>query len=127
MVIKMIKSLKYADFLKINNSIHMVKNIEILNNHLIEKLKIKICKMLFLKKDDSYYYFKECETNEQFKYTIPFIGSDFKYIIDEELKLMKLRRKIDMRIEPHLIRIEDYRKADTPFVKEVIDSGIKVA
>ena len=40
---------------------------------------------------------------------------------------MKLRRNIDKRIEPHLIRIDDYKKAETPFIKEVIDTGIKVA
>ena len=48
-------------------------------------------------------------------------------IFDEELNLMKLRRNIDTRIEPHLIRIEDYRNIETPFIQEVIDTGIKVA
>ncbi len=48
-------------------------------------------------------------------------------IFDEELNLMKLRRNIDTRIEPHLIRIEDYKNAETPFIQEVIDTGIKVA
>lgn len=48
-------------------------------------------------------------------------------VFDEELKLMKLRRNIDKRIEPHLIRIDDYKKAETPFIKEVINTGIKVA
>lgn len=42
-------------------------------------------------------------------------------------KLMKLKRKIDTRIEPHLIRVDDYKKVDTPFIKEVIDTGIKIA
>ncbi len=50
-----------------------------------------------------------------------------KDIFDEELNLMKLRRNIDTRIEPHLIRIEDYKKAETPFIQEVIETGIKVA
>ena len=48
-------------------------------------------------------------------------------IFDEELNLMKLRRNIDTRIEPHLIRIEDYKNVETPFIQEVIDTGIKVA
>ena len=43
------------------------------------------------------------------------------------MSAMRLRRKIDTRIEPHLIRIEDYKKASTPFIQEVIDTGIKVA
>ena len=40
---------------------------------------------------------------------------------------MKLRKGIDYRLEPHIIRIEDYKNAETPFIQEVIDTGIKVA
>lgn len=59
---------------------------------------------------------------------IAIITDDFTNdIFDEELNLMRLRRKIDTRIEPHLIRIEDYKNATTPFIKEVIATGIKVA
>lgn len=66
--------------------------------------------------------------NENSDIDIAIVTDDFNNdIIDEELKLMKLRRKIDTRIEPHLIRIEDYKKINTPFIKEVIDSGIKIA
>ncbi len=46
---------------------------------------------------------------------------------DEEVKLTLLRRKIDNRIEPHIIRSEDYKNVTTPFIQEVIDTGIKVA
>ena len=48
-------------------------------------------------------------------------------IIDEELNLMRLRRKIDTRIEPHIIKLEDYQKVSNPFVQEIIETGIKVA
>ena len=48
-------------------------------------------------------------------------------IIDEEVEFMKMRRNIDYRIEPHIIRIDDYKNITTPFIKEVIDTGIKVA
>ena len=48
-------------------------------------------------------------------------------VIDEELNLMRLRRKIDTRIEPHIIKIEDYQKVSNPFVQEIIETGIKVA
>ena len=59
---------------------------------------------------------------------IAIITNDIKNdIFDEELNLMRLRRDIDTRIEPHLIRIEDYKNADTPFIQEIIDTGIKVA
>ena len=46
---------------------------------------------------------------------------------DEELNLMWLRRNIDYRIEPHLIEVSDYDNVETPFVQEVISTGIKVA
>ncbi len=48
-------------------------------------------------------------------------------VFDEEVKLMILRRGIDYRIEPHIIRIQDYKERNDPFVQEVIDTGIKVA
>lgn len=46
---------------------------------------------------------------------------------DEEVKLTLLRRKIDSRIEPHIIKVEDYENDETPFVIEVKNTGIKVA
>lgn len=59
---------------------------------------------------------------------IAIITDDFNNdIFDEELNLKKLRWEIDLRIEPHLIRIEDYKNVTTPFIQEVIDTGIKVA
>lgn len=59
---------------------------------------------------------------------IAIITDDFKNdIFDEQLNLKKLRWGIDLRIEPHLIRIEDYNQISTPFIKDVIDTGIKVA
>ena len=48
-------------------------------------------------------------------------------VFDEEVKLMVLRRGIDYRIEPHIIRIQDYKEKNDPFIQEVIDTGIKVA
>jgi len=48
-------------------------------------------------------------------------------IFDEEVNLMGLRKGIDYRLEPHIIKIEDYKNAETPFIQEVIDTGIKVA
>ncbi len=46
---------------------------------------------------------------------------------DEEVKMTLLRRKIDSRIEPHIISINDYENDETPFVVEVKNTGIKVA
>ena len=58
---------------------------------------------------------------------IAIVSSDFKDIIDDGAKLIGFTWRIDTRIEPHPITTEDYKKISTPFVKEVIDTGIKVA
>lgn len=59
---------------------------------------------------------------------IAVITNDIKEnIFDEEVKLMRLRKGIDYRIEPHLITIEDYGNIETPLIQEIIDTGIKVA
>lgn len=59
---------------------------------------------------------------------IAIVIDEFKdNIIDEEVELMKFRKGIDYRIEPHIIRIDDYKNISNPFVKEVIETGIKVA
>src|SRR5690606_2564730 len=39
-----------------------------------------------------------------------------------QLALMKLRRKFDLRIEPHPFREEDFNQSD-PFVNEILKTG----
>ena len=59
---------------------------------------------------------------------IAVITDDIKTdIFDEEVKMTLLRRKIDSRIEPHIISVSDYENDETPFVVEVKNTGIKVA
>lgn len=66
--------------------------------------------------------------NEDSDIDIAIVIDEFKdNIIDEAVEFMKIRRDIDYRIEPHIIRIEDYKEVSNPFVKEVIDTGIRVA
>jgi len=65
--------------------------------------------------------------NEDSDIDIAIISSDFKDIIDDGAKLIGLTWKIDTRIEPHPILTEDYENISNPFVKEVVDTGIKVA
>lgn len=67
--------------------------------------------------------------NEDSDIDIAIITDDLKCndVFDEQLNLKKLRRNIDYRIEPHLIEVADYDNVETPFVQEVIDTGIKVA
>ena len=65
--------------------------------------------------------------NEDSDIDIAIISSDFNDIIEDGAKLIGLTWKIDTRIEPHPITTEDYQKISNPFVREVIDTGIKVA
>ncbi len=95
---------------------------------IIEQYVEKICENYKIEAIILFGSYAKGTNNEDSDIDIAIITDDFEDdIIDEELKLMRLRRKIDTRIEPHIIRIEDYRKAETPFVKEIIDTGIKVA
>ena len=65
--------------------------------------------------------------NEDSDIDIAIISSDFSDIIEDGAKLIGLTWKIDTRIEPHPITTEDFEKVANPFVKEVVDTGIKVA
>ena len=65
--------------------------------------------------------------NEDSDIDIAIISSYFSDIIEDGARLIGLTWKIDTRIEPHPITTEDYEKVTNPFVKEVVDTGIKVA
>lgn len=95
---------------------------------IIEKYIEKICENYEIEAIILFGSYAKGTNNEFSDIDIAIITDDFENdIIDEELNLMRLRRDIDKRIEPHIIRIEDYKNVSTPFVKEVIDTGIKVA
>lgn len=66
--------------------------------------------------------------NEDSDIDIAVVTDDIKTDkFNEEVNLTLLRRKIDSRIEPHIIKVEDYENDETPFVVEVKNTGIKVA
>ena len=65
--------------------------------------------------------------NEDSDIDIAIISSDFNDIIEDGAKLIGMTWKIDTRIEPHPITIEDYKMVSNPFIREVVDTGIKVA
>ena len=95
---------------------------------IVQKYVEKICENYKIEAIILFGSYAKGTNNENSDIDIAIITDDFENdIFDEELNLMKLRRNIDTRIEPHLIRIEDYKNAETPFIKEVIDTGIKVA
>lgn len=53
------------------------------------------------------------------------ILKEFKNPMDIRLDLMRLRRKIDSRIEPHPLREKDFNVAN-PIVHEILKHGQKV-
>jgi predicted nucleotidyltransferase len=46
-------------------------------------------------------------------------------IIDTQIELMKLRRRIDLRIEPHPFNYQDFNKTN-PVVNEILKYGINI-
>lgn len=65
--------------------------------------------------------------NENSDIDIAVISDDFEDIYDCMAVLMGMTWDIDPRIEPHPITTEEYEKLSNPFVKEIVDTGIKVA
>lgn len=53
------------------------------------------------------------------------ILKDYSNLIDIRLDLMRLRRKIDSRIEPHLFREKDF-DISNPLVYEIVKYGVEV-
>ena len=56
---------------------------------------------------------------------IAFIFNELKDEIDMQIKLMKLRRKFDLRIEPHPFEKKDLED-DNPFLQEILQTGILI-
>ena len=95
---------------------------------IVQKYVEKICENYKIEAIILFGSYAKGTNNENSDIDIAIITDDFENdIFDEELNLMKLRRKIDTRIEPHLIRVKDYKNAETPFIQEIIETGIKVA
>jgi uncharacterized protein len=53
------------------------------------------------------------------------VFSDVADVFDMQVQLMKIRRRYDARIEPHVFRIADFDKSN-PLAKEIIAIGIEV-
>ncbi len=54
------------------------------------------------------------------------VSDDFSGdVIDDQLLLMKLRRKVDLRIEPHPFLLEEF-STDDPYVKTIIETGEEI-
>ncbi len=60
--------------------------------------------------------------NEDSDIDIAVILKDYSNLIDIQLDLMRLRRKIDSRIEPHPFRAKDF-DITNPIVNEIVKYG----
>lgn len=56
---------------------------------------------------------------------IAIILAEFENSIDMQLELMRLRRKIDSRIEPHPFREKDFNHSN-PVVHEILQHGKRI-
>jgi uncharacterized protein len=60
--------------------------------------------------------------NEDSDIDIAVILKDFKNLVDIQLDLMRLRRRIDSRIEPHPFRENEFNSSN-PIVSEILKHG----
>jgi predicted nucleotidyltransferase len=63
--------------------------------------------------------------NDDSDIDIAVILKDYSNLIDMQLELMRLRRKIDSRIEPHPFRESEFEPSD-PLVSEIIKYGQEI-
>jgi predicted nucleotidyltransferase len=64
--------------------------------------------------------------HEESDIDIAVIFSDYDDSIDMQLELMRLRRKIDSRIEPHPFKERDFNLLN-PFAAEILKHGEKIS
>jgi len=52
---------------------------------------------------------------------LPAVSDSFKI----QLELMRIRRKVDLRIEPHVFSVDDFN-SNNPFAFEIMKTGVKI-
>ena len=57
---------------------------------------------------------------------IAVVSTDITNKLEDMEKLMRLRWDIDLRIEPHPIKTEEFKENETPFIDEIIRTGIEL-
>jgi predicted nucleotidyltransferase len=69
--------------------------------------------------------FAKDEANENSDIDIAIILNECKDFFETQLELMKIRRSVDFRIEPHLILEEEFVE-ENPLVSEILKNGIEL-
>ena len=95
---------------------------------IVQKYVKKVCEKYQIKAIILFGSYAKGTEHEDSDIDIAIITNDIKTDrFNEEINLMQLRWDIDLRIEPHIISVNDYENDETPFVVEVKNTGIKVA
>ena len=102
----------------------------IINKTIIESIQKYIKKISKFYKIDAIILFgsyAKGTEHEDSDIDIAIVSSDFNDIFDDMAELIGMTWKIDTRIEPHPIKKKDFDEANDYFIKEIINTGIKVA
>lgn len=101
-----------------------------INNKVAEDIAKKYAEMVMreLKVNSIYLYgsYAKGNYNEDSDIDIAVVGEDFiGDPVEDTLKLMRIRRKVDNRIEPHPFKNSDFELSN-PYVQEILKTGIKI-
>ena len=70
--------------------------------------------------------FAKGRQNENSDIDVAIVSHDIQNTFDDMVKMMSLRWNVDLRIEPHPIKTEEFYKKETPFIAEIIKTGIPI-
>lgn len=99
-------------------------DVNILNN--VKKYIEEISKYYIIQGVYLFGSYAKGTNNEDSDIDVAIIINSNSNTFDLLVELMMYTRNIDLRIEPHPIKIEDF-EAGNPFVQEILDTGLKVA
>jgi predicted nucleotidyltransferase len=88
--------------------------------HLLEENRIKVWRLYLYGS-----YAKNVFSEESDIDLAVFLDKEDLDGFEEDAQLMKLRRKVDIRIEPHPFAKSDFDETN-PYIKEIIESGERI-
>ena len=69
--------------------------------------------------------FAKGQAHEASDIDIALVLANLPDLFDAQKRLMQLRRKVDLRIEPHPIKLEDFNDSN-PFADELVRTGVEI-
>ena len=69
--------------------------------------------------------FAKGQAHEASDIDIALVLANLPDFFDAQKRLMQLRRKVDLRIEPHPIKLEDFNDSN-PFADELVRTGVEI-